>query len=170
MDCKCDYCDHRNSNYKRFRISDMDYDDPFSNFNLDSMKNLFQGDRYMFDPYEWKSKIYLHPLNKMNDLYYKVCCYWNAKTEMYDSILADGFTYFNEAYILNSKLRGYSAEYSRQIFLFCQHVLICECDKPFDENLWKNINNNRHTARQWMKEYERLKSNGELDFIKKYKR
>ena len=32
----------------------------------------------------------------------------------------------------------------------------------------KNINNNRYTARQWMKEYEILKSNGELDFIKKY--
>lgn len=54
--------------------------------------------------------------------------------------------------------------------LFCQHVLICECNKPFDENLWKNINNNRYTARQWMKEYERMKSDGELDFIERYKR
>ena len=25
------------------------------------------------------------------------------------------------------------------------------------------------TARQWIKEYERLKSNGELDFIERYK-
>ena len=25
------------------------------------------------------------------------------------------------------------------------------------KNLWKNINNNRYTARQWMKEYEILK-------------
>ena len=67
----------------------------------------------MFDPYEWKSKVYLHPLNKMNDLYYKVCCYWNAETEMYDSILADGYSYlYDEAYILNPKLRGYSAKYS----------------------------------------------------------
>ena len=49
MDCKCDYCDHRNSNYKRFRISDMDYDDPFSNFNLDSMKNLFQGENKIME-------------------------------------------------------------------------------------------------------------------------
>ena len=57
------------------------------------MKNLFQGDRYMFDPYEWKSKIYLHPPDKMNDLYYKVCCYWNTKTEMYDSILTDSYLY-----------------------------------------------------------------------------
>lgn len=117
----------------------------------------------MLDPYEWKSKIYTQPLNKMNDLYYKVCCYWNAKTEMYDFILADGFTYFNEAYIFNPKLRGYSAKYSRQIFLFCQHVLICECDKPFDEKLWKHINNNGYSSCQWMKKYERLKSNGELD-------
>ena len=72
----------------------------------------------------------------MNDLYYKVCCYWNAKTEMYDSILADSYSYlYDTMYISNPKLRGYSAEYSRQIFLFCQHVLICECDKPFDENV-----------------------------------
>lgn len=52
MDCKCDYCDHRNSNYKRFRISDMDYDDPFSNFNLDSMKNLFQRRIYKIMEYK----------------------------------------------------------------------------------------------------------------------
>ena len=81
--------------------------------------------------------------------------------------LADSYLY-DSAYISNPKLRGYSAEYSRQIFLFCQHVLICECDKPFDENLWKYISNNRYSARQWMKEYKKLKSNGELDFIKKY--
>ena len=114
---------------------------------------------------EWRSQIYLHPPDK--NVYYKVCCYWNAKTEIYDSFLTDSYLY-DSAYISNPKLRGYSAEYSRQIFLFCQHVLICECNKPFDENLWKNINNNRYTARQWMKEYERLKSNGELDFIEKY--
>lgn len=83
---------------------------------------------------EWRNKIYLHPPDKMNDLYYKVCCYWNAKTEMYDSILSDSYLY-GSAYISNPKLRGYSAEYSRQIFLFCQHVIICESDKPFDENV-----------------------------------
>ena len=117
---------------------------------------------------EWRSQIYLHPPDKMNDVYYKVCCYWNAKTEIYDSFLADSYLY-DSAYISNPKLRGYSAEYSSQIFLFCQHVLICECDKPFDEKLWKHINNNGYSSRQWMKEYERLKSNGELDFIEKYK-
>lgn len=54
---------------------------------------------------------------------------------------------------------------------FCQlrHVLIYECDKSFDENLWKHINNNKHSARQWIKEYERMVSFGELDFIEKYK-
>lgn len=52
MDCKCDCCDHRNSNHKRFRISDMDYDDSFSNFNLDSMKNLFQRRIYKIMEYK----------------------------------------------------------------------------------------------------------------------
>ena len=117
---------------------------------------------------EWRSQIYLHPPDK--NVYYKVCCYWNAKTEMYDSILADDYSYlYDEAYIFNPKLRGYSAKYSRQIFFFFFYVLICECDKPFDEKLWKHINNNGCSSRQWMKEYERLKSNGELDFIEKYK-
>lgn len=124
----------------------------------------------MLEPYEWKSKVYLQPLNKMNDLYYKVCCYWNAKTEMYDCILADGYSYlYDESYILNPKLRGYSAKYSRQIFLFCQHVLCCECERPFYMKLWRTINNNRYTGSQWIDEYEILKSNGELDFIEKYK-
>ena len=60
MDCKCDYCDHRNSNYKRFRISDMDYDDPFSNFNLDSMKNLFQRRIYKIMGYKTlKDTVYI---------------------------------------------------------------------------------------------------------------
>ena len=122
----------------------------------------------MFEPNEWRNRIYLSPPDNMYDLYYKVCCYWNAKTEMYDSILADSYLY-DSAYISNPKLRGYSLEYSRQIFLFCQHVLICECEKPFDETLWKHINNNKYSARQWIKEYERMVSTGELDFIEKYK-
>ena len=44
VDRKYDCCDHRNSNHKRFRISDMDCNDSFSNFNIYSMKNLFQGE------------------------------------------------------------------------------------------------------------------------------
>ena len=81
---------------------------------------------------------------------------------------------YDAAYIRESKLRGFSAEYSRQIFFFCQHVLICECEEPFDNELWKKINNNRYSARQWIKEYERMVSSGELDFgeldfIEKYK-
>ena len=47
---------------------------------------------------EWRSQVYLHPPDKMNDVYYKVCCYWNAKTEMYDSILSDSYLY-GSAYI-----------------------------------------------------------------------
>ena len=122
----------------------------------------------MLKPYEWKSKVYPQPLNKVNDLYYKVCCYWNAKTEKYDSILANGYLYNDAAYILNPKLRSYSAEYSRQIFLFCQHMLYCKCERPFDMKLWGTINNNRYIARQWIDEYNRMRSNGELEFMKKY--
>lgn len=42
----------------------------------------------MLESYEWKSQIYLHPPDKINDIYYKVCCYWNAKTEIYDSFFS----------------------------------------------------------------------------------
>lgn len=58
----------------------------------------------MLESYEWKSQIYLHPPDKINDIYYKVCCYWNAKTEMYDSFLADSYLY-DSAYITNSKFQ-----------------------------------------------------------------
>lgn len=122
----------------------------------------------MFEPNEWRKKIYLNPPDRMYDLYYKVCCYWNAKTELYDSMMMNDYLY-DAAYIRDSKLQGFSAEYSRQIFFFCKHVLICECEKPFDNELWKKINNNRYSARQWIKEYERMVSSGELDFIEKYK-
>ena len=122
----------------------------------------------MLEPNEWRNKIYLSPPDKMYDLYYKVCCYWNAKTELYDCNLI-GYEYYDGTCIVETKYRKYSNEYSRQIFMFCQHVLICECEKPFDDKLWKRINNNKHTARQWIKEYERMASSGELDFIEKYK-
>ena len=122
----------------------------------------------MFDPNEWRNRIYLSPPDNMYDLYYKVCCYWNAKTELYDLNLI-GYEYDDGTYIVEPKHRKYSNEYSRQIFLFCQHVLICECEKPFDDALWKKINNRRCSARQWIKEYERMVSSGELDFIEKYK-
>lgn len=122
----------------------------------------------MLEPNEWIKKIYINHPDRMYDLYYKVCCYWNAKTELYDRNLI-GYEYYDGTYLVAPKHRKYSNEYSRQIFLFCKHVLICECDKSFDENLWKHINNNKHSARQWIKEYERMVSSGELDFIEKYK-
>lgn len=41
-------------------------------------------------------------------------------------------------------------------------------ERKFDYNMWKSTNNNRYKAQYWIDEYERLKSNGELDFIEKY--
>ena len=47
-------------------------------------------------------------------------------------------------------------------------MLIQELHTSFNYNTWASINDNRYKAQYWIDEYERLKSNGELDFIEKY--
>ena len=54
------------------------------------------------------------------------------------------------------------------LYRFCKRVLIQELHTSFNYNTWASINDNRYKAQYWIDEYERLKSNGELDFIEKY--
>lgn len=73
-------------------------------------------------------------------------------------------------FIHNGYIRKLSNEYAIYLYRFCKRVLSSqESHQKFDHNMWKSTNNNRYKAQYWIDEYERLKSNGELDFIKKYK-
>ena len=128
----------------------------------------------MLDPYEWRSKVFAESVKKssIEELYYKVRCYYNAQTELYDRTLTDEREPWanTSAFIHNGYIRKVSNEYAIYLYRFCKRVLSSqESHQKFDHNMWKSTNNNRYKAQYWIDEYERLKSNGELDFIKKYK-
>ena len=127
----------------------------------------------MFEPYEWKSRVFAEPVkrNPIEELYYKVRCYYNAQTELYDRSLTDEREPGDNtsAFVHNVYVRKLSNEYAIYLYIFCKRVLIQELHTSFNHNTWTSINNNRYKAQYWINEYERLKSNGELDFIEKYK-
>ena len=71
---------------------------------------------------EWESQIYLHPPDKMNDLYYKVCCYWNAKTEMYDYMTQHIFQVLNFVAILPNI--PFMTKHSRLIYYLLLNLIL----------------------------------------------
>lgn len=127
----------------------------------------------MFEPYEWKKRIFSEPVKRspIEELYYKVRCYYNAQTELYDRLLTDEREPWDNtsAFVHNVYVRKLSNEYAIYLYRFCKRVLIQELYTSFNHNMWTSINDNRYKAQYWINEYERLKSNGELDFIEKYK-
>lgn len=126
-------------------------------------------------PKEQYKKYHMYePIHKSNleNTYYKVRCYYNAKTELYDRTLTDEREPWDNtsAFIYNGYIRKLSNEYAIYLYGFCKRVLSSqEPYQKFDHNMWKSTNNNKYKAQYWIDEYERLKSNGELDFIEKYK-
>ena len=118
----------------------------------------------MFEPYEWRSKVFAESVKKspIEELYYKVRCYYNAQTELYDRTLTDEREPCDNtsAFIYNGYIRKLSNEYAIYLYRFCKRVLsLQDPHQKFDYNMWKSTNNNRYKAQYWIDEYERLKSN-----------
>lgn len=124
------------------------------------MKNLFQGDlvdRFMSDK------------SSLENIYYKVKCYYNAKAEQYikTSLLSfNGDDEFIKYYI--NTLIAYAHSELEMLEEQCINILIKETKHPFDYGMWMWINGLYIESRNLHTEYERMKSNGELDFIEKY--
>lgn len=127
----------------------------------------------MLEPYEWKKRIFFEPVKRspIEELYYKVRCYYNAQTELYDRSLTDEREPWDNtsAFVHNGYVRKLSNEYAIYLYRFCKRVLIQELHTSFNYNMWTSINDNRCKAQYWINEYERMVSTGELDFIEKYK-
>ena len=128
----------------------------------------------MLNPYEWRSKVFAESgkKNPIEELYYKVRCYYNTQTELYDRTLTDEREPWDNtsAFIYNGYIRKLSNEYAIYLYRFCKRVLSSqEPHQKFDHNMWKSTNNNKYKAQYWIDEYERMESNGELDFIERYK-
>ena len=79
-------------------------------------------------PKEQYKKYYMcEPIHKSNleNTYYKVRCYYNAKTELYDRTLTDEREPWDNtsAFIHNGYIRKLSNEYAIYLYRFCKHVL-----------------------------------------------
>lgn len=105
-------------------------------------------------------------MNEKDHLWYKLCVYYHAKTELYDRILTDLRSPWDptEAYI-DGRVRSYSYRYASTVKRFI--IKIAE-DFNIRNRKFNEFNNYHYSAQCWIDEYYRLKDIGEMDFIDKY--
>lgn len=109
-----------------------------------------------------------------DNLWYKLCVYYHAKTELYDRTLTDLRSPYDptEAYIQGGIERSLSGVNARKIREFVNEAAIGIPDYIKSNDL--NANKYRYSAQDWIDEYHRLVSDGEMDFIEieyeKYKK
>ena len=104
-------------------------------------------------------------------IYYKVRCYYEVKAKLYEDILNFDtpymYNYICKDYIHNIRLSAWN---NLDILKAqCTTIIQTETHQPFDYTLWETIET-FNQYEHWLIRYKKLKSNGELDFIKKYKR
>lgn len=89
-----------------------------------------------------------------NNIYFKMHCLYNAKTEMYDRTLTDMRSRYEltEAYITGS-LSNLNA---MRVYQFCVYEIERATKKPFDSKLWRDS----------VREYNRLSAQGWIDLYK----
>ncbi len=99
-------------------------------------------------------------------LWYKLCVYYHANTEIYDRGLTDLRSPIDptEAYIVG-EVRSYSNAYALNMRQFIYYV--ARRLRLGKRNLL-DFNYCRFSAQGWIDEYHRLVENGEMAFINKY--
>lgn len=104
-------------------------------------------------------------MNDELDLWYKLCVYYHAKTELYDRTLTDLRSPYDptEAYIQNGIERRLSYANARNIRQFINEMAIGISEHIKSGSL--NANKYRYSAQDWIDEYNRLVEQGEMDFI-----
>lgn len=95
-----------------------------------------------------------------NNIYFKMHCLYNAKTELYDRTL----TYMRsrhdptEAFIdVSGRVRSASNQYAKSLYENCKRIIEAETGKPFSRDLWmKSVSSYRLSAQGWIDLYESL--------------
>ena len=97
-----------------------------------------------------------------NNIYFKMRCLYNAKTEMYDRTLTDMRSKYDpsEAYI-TSDIRHLSNFNAMRVYKFCVNEIERVTKKPFDSKLWRDSVRGYHnlSAQGWIDLYEHLVKN-----------
>ena len=105
-----------------------------------------------------------------NNIYFKMHCLYNAKTEIYDRILTDmrdrcdpTSAYINCSY----EVRSSSNQYAYSLYLWCRKKIIQETGQLFDAHRWKESIKGylNLSAQGWIDLYEYLVENGEMEKI-----
>ena len=100
---------------------------------------------------------------------FKMCCFYNAKTELYDRTLTDKRSkYDHTAASLEERMtyrlsNGYAVELMERLVLFANDELGIHADDF--RNMFKRQNMCNYSAQGWIDLYNQLKENGEMEFL-----
>lgn len=99
-------------------------------------------------------------------IWYKLLCYYNAKTELFDRSLTDMRSKYDptEAYV-SGDIRSFSNHYALKVRKFIMDVAI-RFNIPKDIMKFNIFNYSHYSAQGWINEYYRLEENGEMEFLK----
>lgn len=105
------------------------------------------------------------------DLWFKLCCFYHAQTELYDRSLTDLRSSYDrtEAYI-TAENRSLSNSYAMRVHKFVIEIARKKLFIP--EHIIQsgfNKNQNHLSAQGWIDLYNQMVSNGEMNFIEEYR-
>lgn len=105
--------------------------------------------------------------SRQDDIYFKMHCLYNAKTEMYDRTLTNKRDKYDptSAYINCSReVRSASNAYSISLYLWCRREIEYKTRRPFDAYLWReSIKGYNLSAQGWIDLYEHFVENGKFN-------
>ena len=106
----------------------------------------------------------------LNNIYFKIHCLYNAKTEIYDRTLTDRRDRYDptSAYIgCSYEVRSASNNYAFSLNQWCKKKIVQETGRPFDIQKWRESIRGywNLSAQGWIDLYEYIVENGEFDEI-----
>lgn len=111
-------------------------------------------------------------LNQDN-IYFKMHCLYNAKTEIYDRSLTnmrDKYDPTSTFINCSSEIKRESNYYAFKLYLWCKDVIIKETKRPFNFHMWKESISKYMSlsAQGWIDLYEYLVEDGGFNLDKNY--
>lgn len=106
-------------------------------------------------------------LDERDNIYFKMHCMYNAKTELYDRSLTDERDKYDptSAFIdVSSRVRNASNQYAKLLYENCKRSIEAETKVFFSRELWmRAISSYRNLSAQgWIDLYEYMVANGEI--------
>lgn len=94
----------------------------------------------------------------VDDTYFKMHCFYNAKTELYDRTLTDMRDRYDptSAYLVSNEMRSKSNLYARNLYQWCRKQIEYKTGMSFDFMMWKES----------IRRYENISAQGWVDLYK----